>query len=330
MKILVTGGTGYIGSHTIVDLINKGHEIVSVDNYLNSGPEVLDHIKQVTDVDVKNYNIDLTDLQATKQIFKENNDIQGIIHFAALKYVGESTQLPITYFRNNLNSLINILDCQREWNVPNLVFSSSCSVYGNPEQHPVTEETPQQEAESPYARTKQMGEMIIRDFSKKHNDLNFLLLRYFNPAGVHPSGIIREKAKKEIETLVPIIEEVHLGKRDALTIFGGDYPTRDGTCVRDYIYIMDLAEAHTKGMEYLHKAEKKGVCDVYNLGTGEGVTVMEMVKAMEKISGKPLKHTIGKRRDGDVVAVYADCSAAQKALGWTPKHNIEDIFRSIL
>jgi len=330
MKILVTGGTGYIGSHTIVDLINKGHEIVSVDNFSNSDPEVVGNIEKVSGVAIKNYNIDLADLNQTVTIFQDHPDFDGIIHFAAFKYVGESTQMPLLYFKNNLNSLMNILHCQRKWDIPNMVFSSSCSVYGNPDKQPVTEETPQKEAESPYARTKQMGEMIIRDFSKKHSDLNFLLLRYFNPAGIHTSGIIREKAKKEVETLVPIIEEVYTGKREQLTIFGGDYPTRDGTCIRDYIYIMDLAEAHTLGMEYLKKQSEQGVCSTYNLGTGNGITVLEMVKAMEKVSGTSLNYSIGDRRNGDVIEVYADYSAAKNDLGWIPKHGIEDIFQSIL
>ncbi len=330
MKILVTGGTGYIGSHTIVDLLSKGYEVVSVDNYANSSADVLNDIENVTGKKVQNYAIDLCDLDATKKIFQDHPDIKGIIHFAALKYVGESVQMPLEYFRNNMNSLMNILDCQRKWNVPHLVFSSSCSVYGNPDKQPVTEATPFKEAESPYARTKQMGEQIITDFSRKNADLNFILLRYFNPAGVHSSGIVREKAMKEVETLVPIIEEVYTGKRKHLTIFGGDYPTRDGTCIRDYIYIEDLANAHTLALEYLDGLENPGTLKTYNVGTGQGITVLEMVKAMEKVSGKPLNYSIGERRAGDVVQVYADYSAAKNDLGWEPKFGIEDIFRSIL
>lgn len=330
MKVLVTGGCGYIGSHTIVDLIAKGHEIISVDNYINSGPEVLDHIKTLSGKDLTSFEIDLTDLSKTKELFESHPDIKGIIHFAALKSVGESTRKPIEYFRNNLLSLLNILECQRLWNIPNFVFSSSCSVYGNPDSMPVTETTPLKNAESPYARTKQMGEEIILDFAKKHNDLNFILLRYFNPAGIHSSGILKERAKREVETLVPIIEEVFSGKRDKLTIHGGDYPTRDGTCIRDYIHIEDLAEAHTLAIEFLENHKEGGILEVYNLGTGNGVTVLEMVKAMEKVSSKKLKYHIGARRDGDVVQVYADYSKAKTDLGWQPKKDIEDIFRSIL
>ena len=330
MKTLVTGGCGYIGSHTIADLVNKGYEVVSVDNFINAGPEVMDHIEELTGKKIRNYNVDLTDLEKTKTIFQDHPDIKGIIHFAALKYVGESMDQPLVYFNNNLNSLMNILTCQRQWNVPNLVFSSSCSVYGNPDNLPVTEATPFKTAESPYARTKQIGEQIITDFAAKHQDLNFIILRYFNPAGIHSSGIIKEKAKKEVETLVPIIEEVYKGKREHLTIFGGDYPTRDGTCIRDYIHIEDLAEAHTLAFEFLKKSESGGKLEIYNVGTGNGITVLEMVHAMEKVSDTKLNHSIGDRRAGDVVQVYADYSKAKKDLGWEPRKGIEDIFQSIL
>lgn len=330
MKIVVTGGCGYIGSHTIVDLVTKGYEVISIDNYINSDPKVMDHIKQLTGKTIKNYNVDLTDLEKTKDIFNEHSDISGIIHFAALKSVNESTKHPLMYFNNNLNSLINILECQRYWNIPNLVFSSSCSVYGNPDKLPVTESTPLKDAESPYARTKQIGEQIIFDFSKKHQDLNFILLRYFNPAGIHSSGILKEQATREVETLVPIIEEVYKGKREKLTIHGGDYPTRDGTCIRDYIHIEDLAEAHTLAIDSLNKASMTRKLEVYNLGTGNGITVLEMVHAMEKVSNSSINHSIGDRRSGDVVQVYADYSKAKNELGWNPKKGIEDIFQSIL
>lgn len=329
MKILVTGGCGYIGSHTIVDLVSKGYEVVSVDNYVNSDSKVLGHLEELTAKKIVNYDVDLTDLAKTKEIFHDHPDIKGIIHFAALKYVGESTDQPLLYFHNNLNSLMNILQCQREWNVPNLVFSSSCSVYGNVDKLPVTESTPFASAESPYGRTKQIGEQIITDFSKKHNDLNFILLRYFNPAGIHSSGILKEKAKKEAQTLVPIIDEVYRGKRKEMTIFGGSYPTRDGTCIRDYIHIEDLAAAHTLSFEFLKKSEP-GKLEVYNVGTGNGITVLEMIQAMEKVSNTKLNYSIGEKRDGDIVQVYADYTKAKKDLGWEPKKGIEDIFKSIL
>lgn len=330
MKILVTGGCGYIGSHTIVDLIENSFEVISVDNYSNSSPDILDNIFELTGKRIKNYNLDLTDLNSCKVIFEENTDILGIIHFAAYKYVGESVDDPLKYYGNNLNSLMNMLACQREWNIPHFVFSSSCSVYGNPDVLPVDELTPLKEVESPYAATKKIGEEVIRDFYKANNDLNFILLRYFNPAGMHSSGKLRELPKKEIETLVPIIEEVHRGKRDHLTIFGGDYPTRDGTCIRDYIYIEDLAEAHRLAISSLEKSEKKGSLEIYNVGTGNGITVKEMVLAMEKVSGEKLNYSIGPRRSGDIVQVFADYSKAKNNLGWNPKRNIEDIFKSIM
>ena len=330
MKVLVTGGCGYIGSHTIVDLLDKGHEVVSIDNYINSGPEVLNHIKTLSGKEISSFNADLTDLDKTTAVFEAHPDIKGIIHFAALKSVGESTRKPIEYFKNNLISLLNLLECQRQWNIPHFVFSSSCSVYGNPDSLPVTENTPLKKAQSPYARTKQMGEKIILDFSEKNKDLNFIILRYFNPAGIHTSGILKEKAKREVETLVPLIQEVFLGKREKLTIHGGDYPTRDGTCIRDYIHIEDLAEAHTLAIEFLKKHPNGGKVEVYNLGTGNGITVLEMIQAMEKVSSTKLNYDIGPRRDGDVVQVYADYSKAKSDLGWVPKKDIEDIFKSIL
>lgn len=330
MKVLVTGGCGYIGSHTIVDLLDKGHEVVSIDNYINSGPEVLNHIKTLSGKEISSFNADLTDLDKTTAVFEAHPDIKGIIHFAALKSVGESTRKPIEYFKNNLISLLNLLECQRQWNIPHFVFSSSCSVYGNPDSLPVTENTSLKKAQSPYARTKQMGEKIILDFSEKNKDLNFIILRYFNPAGIHTSGILKEKAKREVETLVPLIQEVFLGKREKLTIHGGDYPTRDGTCIRDYIHIEDLAEAHTLAIEFLKKHPNGGKVEVYNLGTGNGITVLEMIQAMEKVSSTKLNYDIGPRRDGDVVQVYADYSKAKSDLGWVPKKDIEDIFKSIL
>lgn len=330
MKILVTGGCGYIGSHTIVDLLEKNYEVVSIDNYINSEPEVNERIKKLSGKDFISYGIDLNDLEKTKDVFRAHPDIKGIIHFAALKSVGESTKIPLEYFKNNINSLINVLECQKEWKVPNFVFSSSCSVYGNPDTLPVTEDTILKEAESPYARTKQMGEQIIKDFAKSNNSLNFILLRYFNPAGIHSSGILKEKAKREVETLVPIIEEVFLGKREKLIIHGGDYPTRDGTCIRDYIHIEDLAEAHTLSINYLKNCKEQGILETFNLGSGNGITVLEMIKAMEKVSNQKLNYEIGPKRQGDIIQVYADYTKAKTNLGWVPQKNIEDIFKSIL
>lgn len=327
-KILVTGGTGYIGSHTIVDLIENGFEVISIDNYLNSTDACLKGIEQITGKVVKNYPVDLTNLEATRQVFSEHPDIVGIIHFAALKLVGESVLQPLRYFRNNLNSLLNIISCMEEFEVPHLIFSSSCSVYGNAKELPVMETTPLQEAESPYARTKQMGEQICADVANIANQLNFILLRYFNPAGAHESALIGEAPSNRPSNLVPVITETAMGKRAQMTVFGDDYDTRDGSCVRDYIHVMDLANAHTKALQYLLSEKNKTNLEIFNLGIGEGVTVLEAIKAFEEVSGQALNYEIGPRRAGDVIAVYADPGKAQSVLGWQPKRNIEDIMRT--
>ncbi|MCP3929927.1 MAG: UDP-glucose 4-epimerase GalE [Bacteroidetes bacterium] len=327
-KILVTGGCGYIGSHTLVDLIDNGFDVVSVDNYCNSDPKALEGIQTITGVDVRNHPVDLCDLEATKKVFREEGNIAGIIHFAALKSVGESVHQPIQYFQNNLNSLLNILTCMSEFKVPHLIFSSSCSVYGNADELPVTENTPQKEAESPYARTKQMGEQIIGDFSVIKPEINSILLRYFNPAGAHESALIGESPVNIANNLVPVITEVAIGKREKLTVFGDDYDTRDGSCVRDYIHVMDLANAHTKCLEYLIKGKNKSNREVFNVGIGEGATVLEAVKAFEAVTGQKLNYEIGGRRAGDVIAIYANNDKATRLLGWEPTRNVEDIMRT--
>lgn len=327
-KILVTGGTGYIGSHTIVDLLQNGFDVISIDNHLNSTDDCLDGIEEITGKKVKNYPVDLTDLDATREVFRNHPDIDGIIHFAALKLVGESVEQPLRYFHNNLNSLLNIISCMQEFKVGHLIFSSSCSVYGNARELPVTENTPLQEAESPYARTKQMGEQICSDVARIARDLNFILLRYFNPAGAHESGLIGEAPSNRPSNLVPVITETAIGKRDSMTVFGADYDTRDGSCVRDYIHVMDLANAHTKALQYLLAGKNEQNLDIINLGIGEGVTVLEAIKAFEAVSGQSLNYEVGPPRPGDVIAVYADPSKAQSMLGWRPERNIEDIMRT--
>ncbi len=327
-KILVTGGCGYIGSHTLVDLIDHGFEVVSVDNLVNSSEEVLDGVEAITGVRVRNYPIDLCDLNATHRLFEEEEDIQGIIHFAALKAVGESVFQPLRYFRNNLNSLLNVLDCMKQFGVPDLIFSSSCSVYGNADELPVTETTPWQPAESPYGRTKQMGEHIIGDVTHAFPELNAILLRYFNPAGAHESALIGESPINPASNLVPVITETAIGKRREMTVFGDDYDTRDGSNIRDYIHVMDLANAHTKALQYLQRGRNTESCEVYNLGIGEGVTVLEAIHAFERVTGRKLNYSIGERRAGDVVAIYANYDKAKKRLGWTPQRNIDDIMRT--
>ncbi len=327
-KVLVTGGCGYIGSHTLVDLIDHGFEVIAADNYSNSDPVVLEGIQAITGIRVKNYPIDLSDLPATRQLFLENRDLVGIIHFAALKSVGESVEKPLLYFQKNLGSLLNILQCMKDFEVKNLIFSSSCSAYGNADELPVTEDTPFQEAESPYARTKQMGEYILQDFSKRYKNINTISLRYFNPAGAHESALIGESPTQNASNLVPVITSTAIGKREKLIVFGNDYDTRDGSCIRDYIHVMDLANAHTKALQFVLENKNDTNAEVFNLGIGEGVTVLEAIEAFEKVNQQKLNYEIGPRRAGDVIAIYANYNKAAKLLGWHPKRNINDIMRT--
>ena len=325
-KVLVTGGTGYIGSHTIVDLIESGYEPISIDNGANSDPSSLEKVAMITNSLIGHYPIDLCDAVKLEKVFQEHEFI-GIIHFAALKAVGESVEKPLLYFKNNLNSTLNILEMALKYKVKNLIFSSSCTVYGNAEHIPVTEDTPMKEAESPYGRTKQMGEQMITD-TYKNTHHKAILLRYFNPAGAHPGGLLGEAPSNVAQNLVPVITETAIGKRNKMTVFGSDYDTRDGSCIRDYIHIMDLARAHTLALEYLLQNKQSEPVDVYNLGIGEGVTVFEAINSFEKVSGNKLNYEIGKRRPGDVVAIYANYSKAKANLGWVPKYGIEDIMSS--
>lgn len=327
-KILVTGGCGYIGSHTIVDLIDHGFEVISIDNLSNSTDDVLTGIREITGKSVTNYRVDLVDLAATRKVFQANPDIAGIIHFAALKLVGESVHQPLRYFRNNLVGLLNVLTCMKEFGIHHHIFSSSCSVYGNARELPVTEATPLQEAESPYARTKQMGEQIIQDFSKANPQCRNILLRYFNPAGAHESALIGEAPSNPATNLVPVITETAYGKRAEMTVFGDDYDTRDGSCIRDYIHVMDLANAHTKAMQYLLAGKNKSTCEIFNLGIGDGVSVLEAIQAFERVTGQQLNYKIGDRRPGDVVAIYANYEKAARELGWEPSRNIDDIMKT--
>lgn len=327
-KILVTGGCGYIGSHTIVDLIDHGFEVISIDNLSNATEDALAGIEAITGRKVRNYRVDLADLEATRSVFKDHPDIAGIIHFAALKLVGESVDQPLRYFRNNLLSLLNVLSCMKEYDVKHHIFSSSCSVYGNANELPVTEDTPRMEAESPYARTKQMGEDIIRDFSHAYPEYQNILLRYFNPAGAHESALIGEAPSNPATNLVPVITETAYGKRKEMTVFGDDYDTRDGSCIRDYIHVMDLANAHTKALQYLLEDRNSANCEIFNLGIGEGVSVLEAIHAFEKVTGQKLNYRIGARRPGDVVAIYANYKKAADLLGWEPRRNIEDIMKT--
>ena len=327
-KILVTGGTGYIGSHTILDLLENGFDVVSIDDLSNSTEAPLAGIEAISGTRVQNYVVDLVDLAATQKVFAEHPDLVGVIHFAAHKLVGESVEKPLKYFRNNLNSLLNVIDCMQRYGVPNLIFSSSCSVYGNAKELPVTETTPLAEAESPYARTKQMGEQICQDIARQAQDLQFVLLRYFNPAGAHESGLLGEAPSNPASNLVPVITETAIGKRPEMTVFGDDYDTPDGSCVRDYIHVMDLANAHTKSIQYLLAGQEEKNLHVFNVGLGKGVSVLEAIQAFERTSGVALNYKIGARRAGDVVAVFADTQQVNESLGWQPQRDIEVIMRT--
>lgn len=328
MKVLVTGGSGYIGSHTIVDLIDNGFEVVCIDNFIRSTPKALEGIRAITGKEIKNYPIDLCDRNAVQQFFESEKNIEGIIHFAALKIVPESVVKPLWYFKNNLTSLLNLLEAVALHQIPYFVFSSSCSVYGNADKLPVTEETPMKEAESPYARTKQIGEFILNDFARAHKNIQVVILRYFNPVGAHPSAKIGEFATDKPENLVPIITQTAIGKREKMWIHGNDYPTRDGSCIRDYIHVMDIANAHTKALQYIMAKKNKANYEIFNLGTGTGVTVLEVIKAFEKVSGKKLHYEIGPRRPGDIIAIYANNSKALKLLEWKPRYNLEAMMKT--
>ena len=281
-------------------------------------------VEKIIGKKIKNYKVDLKNFDETRAVFQENTDVVGVIHFAAYKAVGESVQFPLMYFENNLFSLINLLKCVKEFNVPHFVFSSSCTVYGNPDAIPVTELSAIKKAESPYGATKQMGEVMLQDFSKVEN-VSSILLRYFNPVGAHPSSLIGELPLGKPMNLVPAITQTAIGKLPKMFVWGHDYPTRDGSCIRDYIHVCDIAHAHTLALEYLINKKNKTKCDVFNLGTGDGVTVLEAIKMFEEVSGVKLNYELGPRRDGDVIAIYANNDAAVHELGWKIKYGIKEM-----
>ncbi len=323
-KILVTGGCGYLGAHTLVDLIENGFDVISADNNSRSNESILDAVEKITGKKIKNYKINLCIYDDTVAIFQENPDLVGIIHFAAYKSVSESVKKPLLYFENNLNSLINILKCADVFSVSNFIFSSSCTVYGNPDSIPVTEETSMKLAQSAYGATKQMGEQIVSDAVNSNNNLA-ILLRYFNPVGAHPSGLMGELPLGKPENLVPAITQTAVGKLPVMKLWGNDYDTRDGSCVRDYIHVCDIAHAHTLALNYLLQNKNETNCDVFNLGTGDGLTVLEIINEFEKTSGVKLNYEIGPRRPGDVIAIYANNDKAKKMLGWNPVFNLQDM-----
>jgi len=326
-KIIVTGGCGYIGSHTIVDLSENGFEVISIDSLVRADARMLSGIEKILGKKIRNYPVDLTDREATLAVLEEHRDAVGIIHFAAYKSVPESTEYPLLYYRNNMGALYNILEGAALYNIPNIVFSSSCSVYGLVEHLPVTEQTPFGEAQCAYARSKQHGEQVIEDFILA-NPLSAILLRYFNPVGAHLSSEIGETPLDVPNNLVPYITQTAAGRREKLTVFGVDYDTRDGSCIRDYVHVCDIAHAHTLAVKYLLDGTSGKALDIFNLGTGTGVSVLEAVQAFERVTGQQLKYESGPRRPGDVVAVYADNTKAREVLKWEPQYNIDEMMRS--
>ncbi|MGE5382005.1 MAG: UDP-glucose 4-epimerase GalE [Omnitrophica WOR_2 bacterium] len=327
MKILVTGGTGYIGSHTVVELQKKGYDVVIVDNLSNSYEYVVDRIALITGKRPEFVNLDLTDTQLTRSFFESHNDLAGIIHFAAFKAVGESTEKPLMYYRNNLVSLINVLEGMKNNHIANLVFSSSCTVYGQPDELPVKETSPIKEAWSPYGNTKQMCEQIIR-FAVEAENLKSISLRYFNPIGAHESSLIGELPIGVPNNLVPFITQTAIGKRQMLKVFGSDYNTVDGTPVRDYIHVVDLAQAHCVAVDRMISGKSAGDYEIFNLGTGNGFTVLEVIKSFEKVAGQKLNYEIIGRRPGDIEKVWADTSYANEVLGWKAQKNIDEMMQS--
>ena len=326
-KILVTGGCGYIGSHTLVDLIENGYDVVCVDNNSRSNDTMLERVEKITGQKIKNYKVDLCNFDDSFAIFQENIDIRGVIHFAAFKSVNESVENPLMYFENNLFSLINLLKCVKEFEIPWFVFSSSCTVYGSPDNSPVTENTPLKPAASPYGATKQMGEQIVSEFAKT-SETKCILLRYFNPVGAHPSAIIGEMPVGKPQNLFPAITQTAIGNLPQLIVYGNDYPTRDGSCIRDFIHVCDIANAHTLAVDYVAEGKNRSSCEVFNLGTGNGVTVLEAIHAFEKANGVKLNYITGPRRPGDIMSIYANNDLAKTALGWNPKYSIEDMVKT--
>lgn len=316
MKIFVTGGTGYIGSHTVVELQQAGYEVLVADNLSNSKIEVLDGIAKITGVKPEFEQVDIADRVALKALFAKHRDIDAIIHFAALKAVGESVQIPLEYYKNNLNTIINLLECMKEYGVANLVFSSSCTVYGQADELPVSESTPRKEAESPYGNTKSISEDIMRDVAKVSPELNLLALRYFNPIGAHPSAHIGELPNGIPNNLIPYLTQTVAGIREQLSVFGDDYDTPDGTPIRDYIDVVDLAKAHVVAIERLLNRKNRTNYEFFNIGTGSGVTVLQLIHAFEKATGEKVNYKIVGRRAGDIEKVWADTTLANNELGW--------------
>ncbi|MCC8425427.1 UDP-glucose 4-epimerase GalE [Mucilaginibacter sp. UR6-11] len=325
-KILVTGGLGFIGSHTVVELVNSGYEPIIVDDLSNSDPKIIDQLAKIIGYKPPFYKLDLCDEQGVKELAVKEPDIAGIIHFAAFKAVGESVQQPIKYYRNNFYSLLNVLNAF-DGRPVNFVFSSSCTVYGQPDKLPVTESAPVKAAESPYGNTKQIAEEILTDMQKAGSSYKVISLRYFNPVGAHSSGLIGELPIGVPQNLVPFITQTAIGKREKITVFGNDYNTPDGSCIRDYIHVVDLAKAHVAALKLMETETFKGY-DVFNIGTGQGSSVLQVIHAFEQSTGQKLNYQIGPRRDGDVEQVWGDVSKSKNILKWQTELNLDVMMQS--
>ena len=326
-KVLITGGTGYIGSHTAVELLEKKYEVFIIDNLSNSHISVLEGIKKITSIEPHFDKIDLTNKTAIEEYFEDHHDIDAIIHFAALKAVGESVEKPLLYYYNNIVSLLNLLNCVVKYNIKYFVFSSSCTVYGEPDKLPIKETAPIKPALSPYGNTKQIAEEIIHDLAKVNENFSAIILRYFNPIGAHPSGYIGELPIGIPNNLVPYITQTVAGIRDVLKIFGDDYDTPDGTCIRDFIHVVDLAKAHIAALERLMNNKNETNFEIFNVGTGRGYSVMEIVHMFEKVNNVKVNYKIDDRRPGDVEKVWADTTKANKVLNWKAEYSIEQALR---
>jgi UDP-glucose 4-epimerase len=327
-RILVTGGTGYIGSHTVVELQQAGYEVIIIDNLSNSNADVIEGIVRITGIRPAFEELDCIDLPALQTLFEKYPGIDGIIHFAASKAVGESVQKPLLYYRNNLVSLINLLELMPRYDVKGIVFSSSCTVYGEPDHNPIDESAPIKPAESPYGNTKQINEEIIRDFIHSGAPVKSIILRYFNPIGAHPSAEIGELPIGVPQNLVPYITQTGIGIRQQLSVFGNDYNTPDGSCIRDFINVVDLAKAHLTAVERMLAGKSEEKVEIFNLGTGRGVSVLELIEVFERVSGQKLNYKIVGRREGDIEQIWANPEKANKVLGWTAKETIEDTVAS--
>lgn len=327
-KILVTGGLGFIGSHTVVELQNEGFEVIIIDDLSNSSINVLDGITSITGITPIFKQIDLKEKSKVQAFFKSHQDIKGIIHFAASKAVGESVEKPLLYYENNINTLVYVLQELKQLQQANFIFSSSCTVYGQADVLPISEEAQIKLAESPYGNTKQIGEEIIKDACKSNLNIKAIALRYFNPIGAHKSGCIGELPIGIPQNLVPFITQTAIGLRKELSVFGNDYPTPDGTCIRDYIHVVDLAKAHVIALQRLLKFKNKNNYETFNIGTGTGSSVLEVIQSFEKVSGQKLNYKITNRREGDVISAYANTTKANTELGWVAKSTLDDAMLS--